>query len=77
MLTLMENSIVSSISVAGNQEVSLSISSSEVMGNGVWGVRQARSSDDVTATVADTKGPDLGQASSAEQGYSSLSVEGE
>ena len=77
MLTLMENSIVSSLSVTGSQEVSLSISSSEVMGDEVWGVRQVRSSGDVTATVADTKGPDFGQASSAEQGCSSLSVEGE
>ena len=77
MLTLMENSIVSSLSVTGSQEVSLSISSSEVMVDEVWGVRRVCSSDDVTAMVADTKGPDFGQASSAEQGCSSLSVEGE
>ena len=77
MLTLMENSIVSSISVAWSQEASLSISSSEGMGDEVWGVRRVCSSDDVTATVADTKGPGFYHASSAEQCCSSLSVEGE
>ena len=77
MLTLMENSIVSSLSAAWSQKVSLSISSSEGMGDEMWGVRQARSSDDVTSTVADTKGPGFYHASVAEQGCSSLSVEGE
>ena len=46
---------MSSLSVTGSQKVSLSISSSEVMGDEVWGVRQVHSSDDVTVTVADAK----------------------